>query len=473
MPKTIIKQLRPPKILRGLFSSVVAICLAILLISWAILSYQVEQLVNKRTSEYANSITQIAAKSAAEALLADDKILLQNLVENVAKDIYIRSATIYAEDGQIVAQYPANVFEASSPTIADVNQTNQDIDQENSSLSIPNEQAEKPNLNIKQAAQTYLDAQSDTPFIEKITYQDVTAGWFKISLNKTLLESSFRQSLSYAYYLIFVIAGGLFLGLMLLLRKHERKAQELVLLCHQLIQVNAEKFPQTRQEWFDSFKSLTNTSLLKLNQMNSPSVKPSSWSHSYRTDASVFCYLQFEMQDQANSKAAHSLSQAEKYLKAAVMSYGYQPQGNILSGCLVPFINPAQKPIESADAVAKAISLVELIQALLAKIELTISMKGYIGKGTMLVLEDERSNITGVSLSNRMMQQINQQGLNCQYGDCLFLGFHLSDLSAYGEFIPLDSTDAPQINPPIKLVSVKETINQQISRQASYIISSN
>ncbi len=90
------KNSNPPNLLRGILITVILTVVAIVSFTWLIINSQVEQLVTQRTSEYAHSIARIAADSSSEALLADDVLQLNLLVENVAKDPYIRQATDYA-----------------------------------------------------------------------------------------------------------------------------------------------------------------------------------------------------------------------------------------------------------------------------------------------------------------------------------------------------------------------------------------
>ena len=168
------KQAAPPNLLRGILLSTIGITLTILLITGLIINYYVEQLLVKRTSEYAHSIAKIAADSSAEPLLANDRAQLNLLTENIAKDPYIRQATIFSEDGQIVSQFPEELKSFSK---------------KNASI-----EAKSSNQSIQIDSQDFIHRQNNIPFIEKISYQGVTAGWFKLEIDRHLLEQDFRNA---------------------------------------------------------------------------------------------------------------------------------------------------------------------------------------------------------------------------------------------------------------------------------------
>ncbi len=507
------KQARPPKLLRGLFSLVAIIVISILLSGWAIIHYQVEQLVAQRTSEYAHSIAQIAANSAAEALLSDDKIQLKNLVENVAQDPYIRSATIFAEDGQVVAHFPENMLVQESdpllgsPDAQQLTKQATSAQAANGVASPPNSQKENINnpdtsttdetaeeeqelasgveespettdntaTELKSAAQAYIRSQSDIPFIEKITYQDVTAGWFKISLNRHLLESSFRKSLYDSHKYIIGIAILLLALLFFVLFKFDKKVKKLVANCHRLIQANAPQLPRNNEQWFDYFQEMSDTQCLALS--DNPQLTFSQllqWNNSRSVESSVFCYCQFSMQDQDHEDAASNLSLAEKYLKAAVQSHGVQSQGEILSGCLIPFLannneDQANSELHNAELLQQAVSLVFLINELLASLDLQIKLRAFIGKSNLLVLENDRAAITGISLSNKMMEKIHQLAPHIRYGDTVFIGLANESLNHVGDIEPLSAERSLEQTPPLRLIKINEAICLQASRQISYI----
>ncbi len=465
--------------MRGLFSLIAIITSFILLSSWTIINYQVEQLVAQRTSEYAHSIAQIAANSSADALLSDDKIQLKMLVENVAKDPYIRSATIFAEDGQVIARFPEDntLSETSDHSAKNIdssdplptNSKEKSSEAEIKQASTENDQPKKTQISkqaLEAATQSYIQSQSDIPFIEKITYQDVTAGWFKITLNRQLLESSFRKSLQRSQVIILTIAAVLLLILLVITFRYNRRVKNLISLCHRLIQINAPQLPKDNKQWLESLEELSKTQFQSLSEnIHLPSDTPQ-WTASRRANDSIFCFCQFAMIEQDNEKTAHSLTLAEQYLKAAVQTHGVQSQGEILSGCLIPFLDSN----DENEALEEAINLVYLIKELLASITLEIKVRAFIGKGTILVLENERAVITGVSLSNRLHQKINQLTLQTNFGEVICIGFEQNNLTPFGQFIEKQTKD--ESDPTIfhLLESVDESIKQQTGRQINYII---
>ncbi|MET1256617.1 hypothetical protein [Aliikangiella maris] len=494
---------KPPSLLGGLFSLTLLLTGLILVSGWLIINYQIEQLVAQRTSEYAHSIAQIAANSAADPLMSDDKIQLKLLVENVAKDPYIRSATVFAEDGQVVAQYPENLLQpisiddtstepsitttsdATSPQSSDNSESFNGIDnaQEITNLSSNSTSAEEELLTepaetsettkrseqqlLAEATSAYLQSQTDIPFVEKITYQQVTAGWFKITLNRQLLESNFREALTRSQQIILAIAVVLFCLLLLLTLKYTRRIKQLTQYCHRLIQINAPLLPNNTQQWLDAVKALANNHIHTTQEkIILPEANPQ-WLTSRRAKGTLFCFCQFSMVEQNNEQTAKAISLGEQYLKAAIQTHGLQSQGNILSGCLIPFLDAK----DNDEALEEAINLVYLIKELFASIDVEIKLRAFIGKATILVLENERAVISGISLSNRMLEKINKLSPQVAYGDIICLGVEQQSLNPLGQFVekPLPKEATPSVF--YTLLSVDESVKQQTARQLNYIIS--
>jgi len=468
------KKLKPPRLLRGMFAAIFVITATILLLAWAIINYQIEQLVATRTSEYAHSIAQIAANSSADALLSDDKLQLKMLVENVAKDPYIRSATVFAEDGQIVAQYPEEQLHdneseldgaSNGPTNnSEVSQVGETTESGDSALTANlAEQALSP------AAQAYIQSQNDIPFIEKIVYQDVTAGWFKVSLNRELLESSFRQSMKRSQHLILFITLVLFVVLLLVVYRFEKRIKSLIKTCHRLLTVNAPSMPQDQKQWLSSLKELSETRFQALAEHTQLPGEQKNWVSSSRKTNTLFCYLQFAMLEQENEKTADCITLAENYLQSAIQTHGVQSQGDILSGCLIPFLECE----DVSEGIGESLALVHTISELLASIELVITVRAFVGMGTLLVLENERGLISGVSLSNRLHDKINQCAPLTKFGETICLALDDKELAQLGDFEPLVIPENSTSSPVFKLKSLNESIKQQTNRQISYIISNN
>ena len=465
--------MKPPRLLAGLFLWIISIIAAVLGISWVIINYQVEQLVATRTSEYAHSIAQIAANSSAEALLGEDKIQLKMLVENVAKDPYIRSATIFAEDGQVVVKHPEPLKlmtpAVQSPTIEETSVAAQSapITADEESTSGQTNAALSTALDSTAAA--YIQSQNDIPFIEKITYQGVTAGWFKVSLNRELLESSFRQSLQQSKNIILVIAALLLAFLTFLLTRYNQRVKKVLASCHQLIRVNAPQMPTNNTQWLNALNELSEIRNQALVEHPQLPAELSIWQTSRRVSATLFCYCQFAMIEQEDENSAECLSLAERYLKAAVQTHGVQSQGDILSGCLIPFLDSP----DEEEAITEIFALVHLIAGLLESLPLKITMRAFIGKGTVLVLENERSVITGVSLSNRLLDKISQLAPITKFGDILSLGLEADTLSAFGQFEPVDCEELVPNSQVLQLTQINERVKQQINRQINFIITDN
>lgn len=470
------KQSKAPNLLRGLFSSVLAITSSILFLAWAIINYQVEQLVATRTSEYAHSIAQIAANSSAEALLSEDKIQLQMLVENVAKDPYIRSATIFAEDGQTVVQFPEELFaivEDVSPAPSEVEKPEKPAEasaeeeapqseSESHATATTDESVEQ----LGEQTQAYIQSQKDIPFIEKIVYQDMTAGWFKIALNRELLESSFRESLMRSQNIILIIAVTLMTILLVITYRFERRIKNLITMCHRLMQVNANQMPHSKNEWLATLKELSETRFQALEEHPKLPDQQNIWTTSKRETNTLFCYCQFSMREQEDEKTALNLTTAEYYLQAAVQTHGVQSQGDILSSCLIPFLDIK----DEKEALSEAIALVNLIKELLASLDLQITMRAFIGKGTTLVLENERGIITGVSLSNRLHDKIAKLSPLFDFNDIITIAIDANNLADLAEVNEPELEQLTISAPVYSITQIAEAVKQQTNRQVNYII---
>lgn len=457
------KTIKPPNLLSGLNSLITLTTLSILIIGWMIINYQIEQLVTNRTSEYAHSITKITADSSAEALLANEIKQLNMLVKNIAKDPYIQSATIFAEDGQVVAQHPA-------PDTA-VTTTASTAKKTTASLTNKKENKKKLAVNKTMSAQTkhYLQSQKDIPFIEKITHDGVTKGWLKISLNRQLLESSFRSAVKGSRNIILIVTLVFLSALSIFIFRYNKRVKNIILCCDNFIHTHAESLPTNKEEWHTTLKTLSSKKKQALPEFTLLPAETLSWSQSKKTTHSIFCYCTFSMQDQDNEQTAEVLSLAEKYLIAAVQTFGVQSQGNILSGCLIPFLEATS----SDEAILEAINLTELIKELLVSLPLSISMTAFIGKGAILVLENERSTITGISLSNRLLNKMHQLEAFSQTEDIISLGIDKPYLEEIGSIEEIKHHELKNIQPLFKITSINNSIKQQVSRKVSYIIGQN
>jgi len=484
---------KPPRLLKGLSSLVIIFTGAILVSAWAIINYQVEKLVAHRTSEYARSITQIAANSAADALLSEDKIHLQMLVTNVAKDPYIRSATVFARDGQIVAekQSEPSLQELSleATTTTPKESASQEVD---SSLTNPSQDivSNPPKENTESTAKTennkqskdgsveqqsalseqaaaYIASQKDIPFVETILYQGVTAGWFKITLNRSLLEDSFRESLIRSQKIIGIIAMVLLLVLFFIVRKYKQRVKLLVNANHRLIKLNSNELPRNTGQWLDCVTEISETRFQELSEHNLPGEDEDLWHASRREEQTIFCYCQFSMADQENEQTASTLTLGEIYLQSALQAYGLQSQGDLLSGSLIPLFDYESK----LEALNEAISLIKLVQKLLSELTLPIKMRAFVGVGSILVLENERGIVTGISLSNRMMDKLSKLAPHAEFENLYTLGLEEEELLHFTQVSPVNDTNFALNSPCFKVENIKESIIQRINRQISYILS--
>lgn len=434
----------PPNLMRGLFSSIVAVVGTILISTWAIINYQVDELVTARTSEYAHSIAQIAANSVADSLHKKNHSRMKLLVNNVATVAYINSVTIFAEDGQIIIQHSQ----------ANNNKT-------------PQQQKINPSAltNENDLTQDFLHAETDIPFIKKITRNNITIGWFKVTLNKSELEKDFRQSLLHAQQIIGVISLLLLIMLFITSTRYQKKIKHLIALNHKLIQINTPQLPRDETQWFTAIQELSKAqmNLIEPKQLQSNN---SEWLSNNRIEDSLFCYIQFSMEEQNDEETASCLTLAENYLRSAIQAHGLHSQGNLLSGCLIPLFDNSNKK----DMLLDMFALTHCIKKLLLSLTLPIKIRAFIGSGTILILKNERAEMTGFSLSNRSLDKIYKLSAQINFNSIISLGFDLTAIDSLGKFKPIEKAPAPNC---FLLKTLSKTIQQQVNRQITYIKKSN
>ena len=477
--------LKPPRLLRGLFLALLVGIILFLGFTWAIINYQVEQLMAKRTSEYAHSIATIAADTSAEALLSEDTIQLERLVRNVAKDPYIRSATIYLDDGQIIAEYPprglmpATRAEQSAQGTDTANLAAQKRRQLSKPQSdeIGNSDSEAlhrvktgaskfSSARLNTASQAFILAQQDIPYVEKINYQSVTAGWFKVVLNRRLLEQSFRRDLLFTQRSVVVVALLLLVTYALVIFRYEVRLKQLTQACHRILQLNVTAIPRGRQQWLNALKRISEIQLQSLREHPPLPNNNSPWQTSRVKKRCVYCYCQFSLSGQYESHAAANLARAEALLQASVQAHGVQSQGDLLSGCLIPFIDID----ESEEAVTEAVSLLFLVKQLFATLDHPVEIRGFIGCGAVLVLENERTIVSGVSLFNRVLFAINRLSPLVSFGSIASLAIERDTLRQVASLRALEDAQSLEAPNCFILQAPSDTLSQAIDRQAKYIL---
>ena len=464
-----INQPAPPNLLSGIVLVTITTTLTIIACTWLIINSKVEQLVSQRTSEYAHSIARVAADSSAEALLSGDVLQLNLLVQNVAKDPYIRQATIYSENGQIVSQYPEEIKQTSkekakkqaqAQTISELNEIN------SSSKNI------NPENDLEKQSEQFMLRQKNIPFIESITYQDITAGWFKLEINSYQLEKSFRD----AYFEIQLFSAGVAFVFILLMATFIMRMQSSILSvvnsCQHFLIQNRLKPPKNKSAWVDAIAELANEHPQQLKEHCLLPLPSTQWHSFAKLENTLVCILEFKVNSSENLPIAEFLSLAEQYLNKAVQAYGVQSQGDILTGCLVPFpTHKSQQKPHHTNQINDALCFVELVKRLIESIPFQIDVKACLVNCSILVLEDEHEMITGVSLVGDVSNQVNQLFSFTDSNDTLALNLTTNGLNPFAEvsMYTQEQFDGPLAH---KLTRLVPSIAQQNARKFSYIVES-
>ncbi len=451
---------KPPNLIKGILVASIGITLAILAISWLTIDYHLEQLVKNRTSEYAHSIARIAADSSAEALLSDDKLQLNLLVQNVAKDPYIRQATVISEDGRVVTQAPEEqdlqLIEDGAITPLE-QQSLQDSSTDNSPRSITGEEQAEP---------TFIIRQRNKIFFEQINYQDITAGWFKLEIDRYLLEQNFRAVFIDIQLTVAIITIMLFGVLIFVIYRFDKSIGLLAANCQHILIQNDIKPPTKKSQWLDAIKTLSQSHQQRLHEHVTLPNNADEWVNSRVINQNLICFLEFRIQPQENIQTAEVLTQAESFLNKSAQAFGVQTQGDILSGCLIPFANsPAT---ESHGQLLEAISLVYLVKQLFAKLPMDIQVKSFIMRAPTLFLEDEQDIITGVSLLGPALDKIKQLSLLSQFGDIVSVSILQQEFQNIAECRTIENHGLEDKN-CFLLTDINLSIQQQTARKLKYI----
>jgi len=467
------KRKSPPNLLNGMLISVFGITIFILALNWLAIDYQIEQLVVKRTSEYAHSIARIAADSSAEALLSDDKLQLNLLVQNVAKDPYVRQAAIISEDGQTVTQYPEDINTPDSSKLTSHISDFSPSDDPEVSLSKPKSggksQFSESSLFPLKSEPTFIARQRNKVFFEPLIYQNITAGWFKLEIDKYKLEQNFRESFGEIQIIIGGISVFLFILLLFIVFRLDKNIKKLANYCQHLLLQNNINPPRKNSSWLTAIKELSQSHLQQLQEHISLPKKTDDWINARLIDNALICYLEFKIQPIENALIAQNLTQAEQYLNQSTQAFGVQTQGDILSGCLIPISDLTEKSAKSHESLLiEAISLIYLIKQLFSHLTPNVLVKAFITKAPILYLENEQDITTGISLLDKHLDKIKQLSLATNYDDVVSLSISQTELEKVAQVLVIGNDEQESKN-YFKLTDVNPAIHQQIARKFQYI----
>lgn len=416
------KQHPAPHILAGLLPIVFVLLTSFISLSWYIIDYQVEALVAKRTSEYAHSIVKIAADSSAEALLSDDNLQLELLAQNIAKDRYIRTATIYSSDGIVVTQFPQK--ESLNQSIAEqsnrltINEITHSNEQKNKSNEASKKLSAQENKDDKkessQVVFDFLEAKKNIPYIEKIAFKGVTAGWFKIEIDGFQLESDFRANFHRIRVRVFALAVLTILSLMYLLVRYRRKVDRLVNAVNLLVRRKAVEsdagsnsdLPDSQQLWLQQVDNLAETSFhkpIRLREMR----QHVRWQGDEAIESVPMVWFAINLPKQDNQNLAKQMVKIEKYVKSATNAYFTFFQGELFSGGVVPFLQHANKDKNVfQSSYSDLVSFTYLMKTLLNSMDANITFKALLFNSRISRLYADDSVQDRVILPQRKVLQI-------------------------------------------------------------------
>jgi uncharacterized membrane protein affecting hemolysin expression len=449
-----------PNLLRGILLGCIGITSGILLLTWSVIDLKIDELVTQRTSEYAHSIARIAADSSAEPLLSEDIVQLNSLVENVARDPIIKQATVYSEDGLIISQYPSEQLQ-EKPIGAAKNQFD------------PTEQSDNPDSQRDTESNDkkidFLKRQKNIPFIEKITYQGVTAGWFKLEVDSFLLEKNLRTALIQVQMVSGAGALLLFALLIFLLLRMEIPIKRLAENCHHLLIQNRIKPPKSKKQWLAAMEQLANEHPQQfVEHIQLPSAN-SGWEGSTRLDNVITVVIQFDIKQREDIDYAEQLSLAERYLNESIQAFGVQAQGDILTGCLIPFTNNHHsKNGYQREDISNALCFIALVQKLMSTLTITLSTRVSLSCSNLILLENDNELVTGVTIIGEQKNTLEALFVSAEPDEIICLSVPSQELEAFAE-IKKNSEEHPPPSGMYKLSGLNQSMLQQVTRKFNYI----
>jgi len=401
-----------PNILTGMIPFIFILLGTFLSLAWYIIDYQVEHLVAKRTSEYAHSIVKIAADSSAEALLSDDNLQLELLAQNIAKDRYIHTATIYSADGLVVTKYPLEI-NTSNQSAADQSNslTLSELNKSSGANSLIKDKVINQEL-IEKITFDYILAKKNIPFTEKIAFKGVTAGWFKIEIDGFQLEFDFRANFHRIRLRIFALATFLMLSLGYLLFRYKRKVDRLVNSVHLLVKrksIESEgEVIDSQVLWLEQVDKLAQTSFAKPIRLRELRQQVR-WQSEDTIESAPLVWFAIDLPRQDNHELAKQVVKIEKYIKFATNAYSTFIQGDIFTGCVVPFLQHSTSGDNSFESpYTDLVSFTYLLKELMDRMDANITFKAILFNSRLVKLSSDDSVQSKVILPHRMTLQISK-----------------------------------------------------------------
>ncbi len=164
---------------------------------------------------------------------------------------------------------------------------------------------------------------------------------------------------------------------------------------------------------------------------------------------------------------------AEQYLNKAIQAFGVQSQGDLLTGCIVPFDLNNAVAANSNQQLASALSLIALVKSLMQPLADQIQIKACVLFAPILLLEDDHELISGVVLLDGYSEIIRRSFQNIEFGEAISLFIKQSQLNQLIESRPCQITeDGPEMGSMPEsyfLGELAPELTQSINRKRQYI----
>jgi hypothetical protein len=355
---------KPPRLSRHLLIWTLGLFTLLSIASYVALDHYVAAHLRQQAFNYAQSIGDVAASLSVEAIKEHDLAQLQKIAETIYQHAAISDVSIYRENGQAL-------------------------------VSIPEESGE--NEASKGAAGDAVTAvlhATRIPLIATISENGVTLGWFKLTVEQSVIHKVINEQLAYIKLAWLVIAVLIWFALIRQFIKHQKRVALLASLANRILKLIHQSPAKNVKKWFEQVKQVEQTCIVALAEITTSPEQELHWSEAKKLSNHPFLYCQFEIEDLDREHNVDEFNLMEEILRASLRSFALQGQGEVLSGCLIP----AREELTLKAQYRQLILLHAVIVQQLQSLNLNFKLHSVLAQGELLTLMNAETLVTGVSL---------------------------------------------------------------------------
>ncbi|MDQ7048978.1 MAG: hypothetical protein Q9M92_05315 [Enterobacterales bacterium] len=246
---------------------------------------------------------------------------------------------------------------------------------------------------------------------------------------------------------------------------------QLSLYCHKLLLQQNIQPSKKLQQWIQQLKLLAENQTQQLKEHIQLPSQNLQWTQSRLQEDTLLCHLEFKIKEPFSPHIAQQLSLAENFLVQSAQSFGVQSQGDILTGCQLPFLEAYEGDTAQQDRFKDALSFITLVSQLFEQLDAEISIKSALIQADLLVLEDQRDLMTGITVPNSLKRKINAAMLSIPFEQTFFIDIPLAVIETSAKIKDLETN--PAVDNCYQLLEISSKIKQHILRKQRYILELN